>query len=292
MQNSTVILQTMDHNPVDRHADTSQTIFPNDGLINYLNFVLDEYADEWASNWVQHYRWSRQADQVASTRRLAKAAAPNATEADLDQSAKQLQQNLTDPMWFTTDTKVRSHIIESSFKDLLELLEIHLQQRPYLLGQQPALADFAFYAQLFSCYLDPTPKALMELRAPATIEYLKRMEKADALGPYESWATLEATLTPIIKDQIGDLFLPLSNANLHNWESLTHIASNKTSPDDKQTISAEFAVNLANGEWRQSAQKSQVDSLLALRKNLTACELSAQDRETLEALNCLDFSQH
>ena len=95
---------------------------------------------------------------------------------------------------------------EASFEELLDVLDIHFQHYPYLLGGLPSIADFGFMAPLFA-HLDPVPSTLMKNRAPNVYRWTERMnlpaiadgefpEQANAWFPNDA---IPATLEPIIR---------------------------------------------------------------------------------------------
>ena len=48
--------------------------------------------------------------------------------------------------------------VEAAYLELLDALDIHFQQHPYLLGGQPSIADFGFMAPLYAHLArDPVP---------------------------------------------------------------------------------------------------------------------------------------
>jgi hypothetical protein len=83
-------------------------------------------------------------------------------------------------------------------------------------------------------------------------------------GDFESWATLEATLFPIIRDWAGELFMPWTLAN----------AKALANPEK------EFAVALRGKTWKQKPQKYHAKSLDALRAKYAA----VKDRTALDAI--------
>ena len=68
-------------------------------------------------------------------------------------------------------------------------------------------------------------------------------------GEFEQWDTLESTLTPLLKDQVGRLFLP--------W-TLANAAAIEKSKD-------EFKVDFDDEPWTQKPQKYHAKSLIKLQ---------------------------
>jgi hypothetical protein len=69
--------------------------------------------------------------------------------------------------------------IEASYEELLDLLNVHFLQYPYILGGRPCLADFGLIAPLFAhLSRDPYPSTLMKTRAPHVFRWTERMYEA------------------------------------------------------------------------------------------------------------------
>lgn len=67
-------------------------------------------------------------------------------------------------------------VVEASYEELLDLMEIHFHHYPYILGGRPSLADFGvitfFFAHLAR---DICPSRLMKTRAPNVFRWTERM---------------------------------------------------------------------------------------------------------------------
>ena len=207
LHDSTAIIKQIEA----RHSEPAMQ--PSDAVAGFMSLLLEEFGDEWGEKWVFHYRWAREADQLASTTRLAGIVEPGIEGAALDAAARKLRERLMDSAWFTHTPRQTAIALEASFKDTLALLEPHFAHRPFLFGARPAFADFGLWGQLQSAHHDPTPRGIMEIHAPNTLGWLERMHKPSATGAFESWETLANTLVPLVLDQVAGLFLPWSAAN-------------------------------------------------------------------------------
>ena len=265
LQDSTPIIHELER----RHPEPS--VFPTEPMSAFVDALLEEFADEWGNKWMFHYRWAREADQLACSKRLAKLVEPNAAHDALEKIASDIRNRMVDRVWFVGSSAQTAQIIETSFKDFLELLEIHLSARPYLFGARPASADFALWGQLYNCHRDPTPNEILTLRAPNTVAWIERMQQPKATGEFEAWTALAPTLTPLLKDQVVGMFLPWSQANA------TAIAQGET----------EFSVQLAAGMWTQKPQKYHARSLQTL-----ADTYAEQDAEVQDAMKTLGVAIH
>ncbi|HZD25476.1 MAG TPA: glutathione S-transferase family protein, partial [Alphaproteobacteria bacterium] len=243
IQDSTPIIEQME----ERHPEPS--VHPDDPVARFVSFLLEEYADEWANKPMFHYRWSYEADQAATAERIARQMIGGIGDPPKD-AVEEIRRRMVDRLHFVGSSAETRPIIEGSFHRVLGLLEAHLTERPYLFGQRPALGDFGLAAELYECASDPTPGAIMRERAPAVAAWCERMLKPVMEGPFEDWATLRSGLEPLLRDEVGALFLPWSDANARALE-----AGNK-----------QVELTLENRPYRQAPQKYHARSLAVLRR--------------------------
>ncbi|MDH3644577.1 MAG: glutathione S-transferase family protein, partial [Gammaproteobacteria bacterium] len=267
LQDSTPIIETLEA----QHPQPA--IHPDDPVSAFVSALLEEFGDEWGNKWMFHYRWAREIDQIACSRRLATIMAPDASAKALEEAAISIRERMVNRVWFVGSSPGTTRQIEDSFKDTLALLEPHLADRPYLFGGRPAFADFGLWGQLYNAHRDPTPKGIIEIQAPNTLRWIERMLDPSAEGEFEPWADLAPSLTPLLTDQVGGLFLPWSAANARAVE------------EDAES----FEVALRGDPWYQKPQKYHARSLAALQGRYQA----VRDRQALDAAlaetGCVQF---
>jgi glutathione S-transferase len=267
LQDSTPILEMLE----ERHPEPS--IHPEDPALRFLSALLEEFGDEWGNKWMFHYRWAREVDQRDVGRRLAALMAPaGADDAALEGVAKMVIARMVDRVWFVGSNAQTAPQIEQSFQDAVAMLETHLAERPYLFGGRPAFGDFGLWGQIYNAWTDPTAGAIVN-GAPSLVAWVERMLDPKAEGPFEALDTLWPTLEPLVRTQVGGLFLPWSDANARA------IAGGEE----------EFSVELASGTWTQKPQKYHAKSLAALRARYAAVPDKSRLDPLLEASGCLEW---
>jgi glutathione S-transferase len=265
LQDSTPILEALEA----RFPEPS--IHPSDPALAFLSALVEEFGDEWGNKWMFHYRWARPVDQDSGAERIARVMAPDAQGEPLAGVVAMVKQRMVGRVGFVGSNAGTAPQIERSYRDTLAILEPHLARRPYLFGARPAFGDFGLWGQLYECWTDPTPGALLRERAPRTCAWIERMLDPKAEGDFEAWPALEPTLAPLFERQIGALFLPWSDANARA------IAAGQE----------EFSVELASGTWTQKPQKYHARSLAALRgRHAAIADRRALD-PILERSGCL-----
>ena len=133
------------------------------------------------------------------------------------------------------------------------------------------MADFGLWAQLYEAATDPTPGAIMRASAPNVMGWIQRMVAPRAEGGFEPLAALAPTLTPLLAQEVGALFLPWSAANAaaigHGHKS--------------------FTMSLGGAEWTQEPQKYHARSLAEIRRKFAAAKAATGLDPLLAATGCL-----
>ena len=127
--------------------------------------------------------------------------------------AKGIVERMVNRVWFVGSSEQTAPQIEASFQQGVAQLEVHLAGRPYLFGARPAFGDFGLWGQVYNAWTDPTCGEIIDGKAPSVVAWIERMLEPKAEGAFEEWSALEPTLLPFLRDQVGTLFLPWSDAN-------------------------------------------------------------------------------
>jgi glutathione S-transferase len=194
-------------------------VIPRDPLQAFFSRLLEDHADEWLWRPAMHYRWSYAESRNLLSERLAREMAidlpvPHALKVRLIRRRQLHNYVRRDGV----DARTRAHV-EGCYTRTLDQLSAALEQRPFLLGERPSLADFGFMGPLFRHFaLDPTPARIMLKRAPAVWEWVARVWNARASrlsGPLADGVPAE--WEPIL-DEIGETHLEHLCANAEAWK--------------------------------------------------------------------------
>ena len=266
IQDSTPIIEAMEQ------AYPSPSIHPDDPVCAFASTLLEEFGDEWGNKWMFHFRWRREIDQMACGRRIAQSSNPFANEEELQAMTKQVMSRMVDRVWFVGSNDQTAPQIEKSLADTLDLLEPHLADRPYLFGGRPSFGDFGMWGQIYNADRDPTPSRLVR-EHPNVHRWIRRMLSPIGEGEFQSWDDVKATLIPLLKTQVGALFLPWSEAN------------SKAIAESAE----EFSVDLGQGQdWTQKPQKYHARSLAALKTKFESVTDNPDVRAMLNETGCLN----
>lgn len=267
IQDSTPIIEQLEA----RHPDPS--IVPADATLAFLSALIEEYGDEWGNKWMFHYRWHYQPDAWATAERIALQMMGARGTLAVAEARTAVAERMTGRLGFVGSSEQTRPAIEASFKRVLELLEVHLAKRPYLLGGRPAMADFGLWAQLYEAATDPTPGAIMRAASPNVMAWVQRMVSPTADGPFEAWNTLAPTLLPLLKEEVAGLFLPWSEAN-----------EAAIARDEKA-----FEMGLGGVTWSQTPQKYHARSLAEICRKYKAASAAPGLTAILEQTGCLKY---
>ena len=209
-----------DSTPILRHLEiefSKRRVIPSDPSLAFLNYVLEDFGDEWVTKCMFHYRWNFEDDIENASTRL-----PLLHDMSLDERShrefkKYIADWQTNRLWVVGSNEITAPIIEASYKRFLEQLE-------------ELLALHAIYGQLTQLIgFDPTSRAIAYDRSPRVISWLDLMEDMSGLEPEEAdWLSLENALENLgpIFQEIGRVYIPalLANAqgiatNTESWKT-------------------------------------------------------------------------
>ena len=117
------------------------------------------------------------------------------------------------------------------------------------------------------------PNAISPLMMTASASKARAVLVPKNEGPFEPWPPLAPTLMPLLKEEVGGLFLPWSVANA------AAIA------DEQKN----FEVTLAGAPWSQEPQKYHARSLAELRRKYAAAKSAPGLEAILKESGCLSY---
>lgn len=209
-----------DSSPIIRRLEREaegRSVIPDDPALAFLDELIEDYADEWLTKAMFHYRWVYDADIRKAAAILPCWSGYSVPDAELAQRGQVFSQRQISRLGVVGSNAVTGPVIEASYRRFLAAFEAHLAQQPFLLGTRPAASDFAVFGQLSQlAQFDPTPMALTAETAPRVYAWVSLMEDLSGLEPSDlAWTTLAAapaTLAPLLAE-IGRVYPPVMLAN-------------------------------------------------------------------------------
>jgi glutathione S-transferase len=194
-----------------------RSLIPSDPALAFLNALIEDYADEWLTKAMFHYRWAYDADIAKAAKILPCWRGFSVPDDQLAQAGAMFAERQIGRLRYVGSNAVTGPVIEASYRRYLEAFEAHLRLYPYLMGERPGSCDFAVYGQLTQLVdFDPTPAALAIEIAPRVSAWVGMMEDLSGLevaqGGWLQTGDLPDTLTALLAE-IGRTYPPVMLAN-------------------------------------------------------------------------------
>jgi glutathione S-transferase len=192
----------------------ARSIIPDDPALAFMCFLIEDFADEWCTKAMFHYRWYRAADQDQMSKWLAFDRMMGQGAQSIEAAAQIFRERQIGRMAIVGCTPQNAPAIEDSTFAMWRLLDALTVEGPYLFGSRPSLADFALQGQYIQLATDPTPQTLMRATAPYLYRWLFDLD--DASGVEGRWHPDLDMLHPSVHGilrQVGDIYLPFLIAN-------------------------------------------------------------------------------
>ena len=269
-----------DSTPLIRRFEAAfpeRSVIPTDPVMAFMNYILEDYADEWLTRCMFHYRWYHEADIKKAGELLPLYGRVDIAPQALAMFQQQFTKRQIERLYVVGSSEATAAVIEASYIRFLERMDAHLQGQQFLLGNRPASADFAVMGQL-TCltHFDPTPMALALETSPRTYVWVERME--DLCG-YEVEAS-DWTSNSSIPESLLDLLREVARTHqpqiLANAQALNR--GEKT-----------FTNEIDDSPWTQPSFPYQGKCLQWTRQEFSALSSNDQNRarEVLAATNLL-----
>ena len=211
MVDSTFIIRRLENLFIER------SVVPQSPALKFLDYLLEDFADEWLTKATFHYRWTYEQDikkagsTLSSWRSLTDDEEKNKAIKDII-SERQISR-----LYVVGSNKTTLEIIEGSYKRILKLMDNNMNNSPYLFGNRPSSSDFSFYGQLSQlAAFDPTPMKLADDTASRVVAWVGIMEDLSGLEiNYSDWIdknNLSESFRSIFYE-IGSTYIPVLEAN-------------------------------------------------------------------------------
>jgi glutathione S-transferase len=265
----------VDSTPLIRRFETEfkgRAAIPEHPVLAFLNYLIEDYADEWLTKAMFHYRWYYDADIKMAGTILPRWRGLRAPEAQLQKMSEFICERQISRLYVVGSNDVTAPVIEASYLRFLKIMDALIQRQQFVLGARPASADFGIYAQLTQlAKFDPTPAAICLAQAPRVYAWTDIVDDLSGHPANDAdWMAVE-----LVKDHLGELLAEIGRvyapALIANARALQSGAAQMTTTiDGKRWEQPTFAyqgqcLQWINEEYRKlggNAQR-QVDAMLA-----------------------------
>ena len=214
------LVAEVDSTPLIRRLEAmyrGRSVIPPDPVLAFLDALLEDYADEWVTKPMFHYRWAYPADIAHAAAVLPRWTLPDGPATMLKEAGEQFAQRQIGRLAVVGSNATTAPAIEGSYRRLLVLLDACLTGSRFLMGNRPAASDFGLFGQLTQLTgFDPTPRAVAMEVAPRIVAWVDIVDDLSGLEPADDgWlprAEAAERLRPLF-GEVGRTYVPFLLAN-------------------------------------------------------------------------------
>jgi len=222
-----------DSTPIIRRLEndySGRSVIPGDPVLAFLDYLLEDFGDEWCTKYMFHYRWHFDADADNAGTMLPLGLHVTMPAEAHQQFKTMISSRQRERLYVVGSNDTTAPVIDASYRRFLAAMDSLLEQQPFLLGNRPGSGDFAIYGQLTQLVgFDPTPRAITHEVSPRTVGWVSTMEDHTGLTPEDDdWmdvTSLPGALRGVL-EEVGRVYVPALLANARaleagesNWET-------------------------------------------------------------------------
>ena len=197
---------------------SDRSVVPTDAVVAFIDFLLEDFADEWVTKMMYHYRWYYD-DAIDRARKLLPLDGDQQmSENKWQASQRYISERQIGRRALVGSTEQNRAPIEDSFKRVLDIMQRHLEHHPFLLGERPGRGDFGLYGQMIELLRwDPESVRIGIERAARMVNWVERVDDLswwDVEGA-EGWSQRDQIpeTTRELLPEIGRTYAPFLLAN-------------------------------------------------------------------------------
>ncbi len=200
-----------------------RSVIPPDPALAFIDALIEDYADEWLTKCMFHYRWAFSQDVEYASRVLPYWHRFDLNDEEIRPMAKQFADRQVERLWVVGSNETTGPVIEQSYKRLLKLLSERLEESAFVLGDRPSSCDFGLFGQLTQLIqVDPTPLAVARAKFHRVVAWLDLVEDLSGLEADESdWTSRDAISDRLraLLGELGRVYTPFLLANARALET-------------------------------------------------------------------------
>ena len=209
-----------DSTPIIRRLEADhagRSVLPGDPALAFIDYLIEDFSDEWCTKYMFHYRWHFAADADNAGTKLPLSMDVSMPQAAFKQFKDYISQRQIERLWVVGSNEETAPIIDASYRRFLAAIEAHLANQPFMLGRRPGAGDFGLFGQLSQLVgFDPTSREIAHAVSPRTVGWVDRMPDGSGLMPADSdWVAIEDQPESLrgLLEEIGRVYTPAQLAN-------------------------------------------------------------------------------
>ena len=269
----------VDSTPLIRRFEaefSGRTAIPENPVLKFLNYFIEDYADEWLTKAMFHYRWYYEADIDMAGTVLPHWSNIQAPAAELKNLKNHISERQISRLYVVGSNDTTAPVIEASYKRFLKIMDGLIEKQKFTLGNRPSSADFAIYAQLTQlAKFDPTPAAICLDLAPRVYAWT---DLVDDLGGQpaaeDGWMRVDQ-VSEVLGDLLREIGRTYAPALIANAEAL------QAGQEQMETI-------IDGQSWQQPTFPYQAKCLQWINEDYTKLDTTAKSQvdAILEGTGC------
>lgn len=265
----------VDSTPLIRRFENEypgRATLPDNPVLAFLNYLIEDYADEWLTKAMFHYRWHYDADIDMAGTVLPHWSNIQASSDDLLKRKTYVAERQISRLYVVGSNDTTAPVIEASYRRFLGIMDRLIEAQKFVLGSRPSSADFGIYAQLTQlAKFDPTPAAECLKIAPRVYAWTDLVDDLSGQpAPEDGWMS-EDKVPAVLGDLLQEIGRTYAPALLANAEALKAGREQmETTIDGEPWKQPAFpyqakCLEWINGEYQRldNAARTRVDTLLA-----------------------------
>ncbi len=262
-----------DSTPIIRRLEKDypgRSVIPGDPVLRFMNDLIEDYADEWLTKAMFHFRWAHEVDWKNAAPLLVYWNTNTAGDEQAKEAADFFAERQIERLYVVGSNDVTAQTIEDSYARLIGILDSLLARKGFVLGARPSAAGFAMFGQLTQlAIVEPTSAAITTQTSYRVRAWVDLMDDLSGLDPREEdWFDADEAkeaLAPLLAE-IGRTYAP---AMIANAQAIVAGAST-------------FETEIDGRHWTQPVFKYQAKCLHWLREDHAA--LSGNERGSVDAM--------
>ena len=222
-----------DSTPIIRRLEVmypGRSVLPENPALAFIDYLIEDFADEWCTKYMFHYRWYPEADADNAGSLLPLGFDVSMGQEQWGQLKSWITERQVGRLYVVGSNDTTAPVIDASYRRFLAAMENHLANQKFILGGRPGAGDFGLYGQLTQLVgFDPTSRSISHEVSPRTVAWVDHMCDQSGLEPQEQdWVGLAdqpASLRGLM-EEIGRVYAPVQLANARavqagekNWET-------------------------------------------------------------------------